>query len=1091
MELKQFAMVFVAMLVLAPAVFATYTCNSSSIVGDVNGDGQITMDDANAASYLFMHSNELPPNICCIDVAPSVGVNNGDAVKISLYVNNGGPNANTGDIGKHCYEINNQPPVITGTGGPTSLNVNQQGTWTISANDPDGTYLSYSINWGENNGATPSSPSTATTSTATFQHTYSSAGTYTIAFTVTDSAGASTQSTITVNIVGAVANQPPVIASVTGPSTVQIGQMPFWTISASDPEGSPFSISTSWGDGQNSAVSGYTAANMPAQVGHAYQTAGTYTITFTVTDSAGATAQSTATVSVQALPSCSDTDNGANLYVKGTATGQTSGGVQVAQTDYCSNQNTVVEFACSYGAVGYVTSNTFTCPSGHICQDGACVAQNPATCFDSDGGQNLFVFGYATGIDGNSGQLVNKSDTCNGQYIVDYYCHENHVFGGQTSCPANYACSDGVCVLQSANQPPVITSTGGPTSLSANQAGTWTISAYDPDGTYLTYNVVWGDEASKGMQASATFSSTATFQHAYSQAGTYTITFTVKDASGAITQSTIMVNVAGSTTSCDGFTTLYIGESMTSSGYSARLSDVMIAGAHPAVLDMLDSQGVVVGQVQIDPGQSQAFSAPNGNAYSISVCQTNSGISLNTKWAKIKMALNGGSTNQPPVITSTGGPTSLSTGASGTWKVSAYDPDGTYLTYSVNWGENGKTPSASDDVGRIGNSAAFEHAYASAGTYTIVFTVADSAGASTKSTVTVAVTDGTSTGGDVHASVGAIPTELYQYDSVYVTGKVSRGTAGASDDIRTYVVALMLDNGNAIPMAEVATAARPSGSVASIQGSSSSGISPSQGKEEQITLAPGESKEVSAYFTASQLGTNFARIMVYQKSGSVQSGYILVSSDMVKVLVKQGGIPSPPTEKITLSFEKGWNQVSVPTNYDIQLSDIQKKCDITSAWYYNTALGQYSAATTFGKGMIGVWMKANAACTYELDAPYASTWSSPLKAGWNMIGAPAGGATLASVAGDCRITSGPWNYAPSASQYAYSSKLEPGKGYWVKVASGCTLSGSDMPPAAPSEATPAGRAAATQANTPVTQSQAVEPAQSVQPAQSVRPSSAN
>ena len=80
MELKQFAMVFVAMLVLAPAAFATYTCNSSSIVGDVNGDGQITMDDANAASYLFMHSNELPPNICCIDVAPSVGVINGDAV---------------------------------------------------------------------------------------------------------------------------------------------------------------------------------------------------------------------------------------------------------------------------------------------------------------------------------------------------------------------------------------------------------------------------------------------------------------------------------------------------------------------------------------------------------------------------------------------------------------------------------------------------------------------------------------------------------------------------------------------------------------------------------------------------------------------------------------------------------------------------------------------------------------------------------------------------------------------------------------------------------------------------------------------------
>ena len=76
----------------------------------------------------------------------------------------------------------------------------------------------------------------------------------------------------------------------------------------------------------------------------------------------------------------------------------------------------------------------------------------------------------------------------------------------------------------------------------------------------------------------------------------------------------------------------------------------------------------------------------------------------------------------------------------------------------------------------------------------------------------------------------------------------------------------------------------------------------------------------------------------------------------------------------------------------------------------------------------------------------------------------------------------------SASQYAYSSKLEPGKGYWVKVASDCTMGSdaNDMPPSAPTESTQtAPRAAATQANTPVTQSQAVEPAQSV------RPSSAN
>jgi len=96
----------------------------------------------------------------------------------------------------------NRAPVITGVGGPTSLNAGETGTWSVSAYDPDGTYLSYSVNWGDNLGQQQSGPSQST-STATFQHTYSSAGTYTITFTVYDSAGASTQSTITTTVGGA------------------------------------------------------------------------------------------------------------------------------------------------------------------------------------------------------------------------------------------------------------------------------------------------------------------------------------------------------------------------------------------------------------------------------------------------------------------------------------------------------------------------------------------------------------------------------------------------------------------------------------------------------------------------------------------------------------------------------------------------------------------------------------------------------------------------------------------------------------------------------------------------------------------------
>ncbi|MFA5929714.1 MAG: PKD domain-containing protein [Candidatus Micrarchaeia archaeon] len=1489
MEWKQISMVFVAMLVLMPAAFATYTCNSSSIVGDVNGDGQITSADASAASYLFMHSNEIPPNTCCMDVAPSVGINNGDAVKINLYVNNGGPNANTGDIGKHCYEINNLPPVITGTGGPASLNVNQVGTWTISANDPDGTYLSYTINWGENNGAAPSSPTSAATSTATFQHAYSQAGTYTVIFSVTDSAGASTQSTITVNVASAAPPQvlgkisywwgkvnmhnsngawvsdpdgssganiemvqyckkffpgtteirdsdpetingwkdagnvgsysslaltyqcvasseqgsatstidaspneasqggqisvtgtvsnptsstrtylvgivyyatvgglpyqagntpviqeitlapgetrsvygnfvattpngqqnynlakisvymrsgnalvsqsfdrvnvggvtptdlPPAIATFTGPSTLSAGTRGWWSAKVNDLDDANAHYIIQWGDGTSTpSASLVTGLMYDNGFDHIYSNAGTYTATLAVTDAHGtataaqastttivAQAQAALTFTAWAEPDVPNTSYG--FYVKPLD------GNQVPPASSIKVTSTVLTPSTPY----YPNGNSVTLVMGLV---------GMASQYANQG-----VYGWGFG----------NTMPC-GTYYYNTTVERVPNTGSAAQKSGTFVLSSPYCLQQATNQPPVITSVGGPTSLNANQQGTWSVSAYDPDGTYLTYNVVWGDEALKGMQASTTFSSTATFQHTYTQAGTYTITFTVKDAQGAQTQSTITVSVGGSSSSCSGFTTLHVGESVASAGYSARLSGISAAtgaaGTHPAILDMIDSQNAVVGQIQVepgtpythvmpsgarfrvsvcetslgstfsakyakvaveatieyngsanqpptitsvsdtfgslsvgntaywtviatdpgtpsitfsanfgdgtapatygpygsgsgvnfqhayaqagtytitftvtdnlgasaqatktvtvtgvgascegfttlhvgedvtssgyharlmdiidltsvrpavinmldsqytvigqiqvDPGSSYTFAAPNGDRLKVSVCETMAGPSLSSKNAKVKMSA-GGSTipaNQPPVITGVGGPTSINVNQAGTWKVSARDPDGTYLAYSVNWGESGITPVSGNDRGMIGNTASFEHTYANAGAYTIAFTVTDAQGASTQSTLSVRVAGiAPPASGDVSASVGAIPTELYQYDSVYVTGKVSRGTGGASDDIRNYVVVLSLDNGNQVrtgraeavltadgkedvktaEKAEVANAAYQAGSIASVQGASrsaSGSIAPSQGKEEQITLAPGEGREVSAYFTASQLGTNFAKIMVYQKTGencigaasgaaedrNCNGAYVLVASDTVKVFVKQGGIPSPPSEKMTLKFERGWNQVSVPTGYEVQLSDIQKKCDITSAWSYNPNSGQYEAATAFGKGTVGVWMKAGSACTYELEAPYASTWSSPLKAGWNMVGAPASGVSFASVAGSCKVTSGPWNYAPSAGQYAYSAKLEPGKGYWVKVASDCTLQNNDdSPPPVPSEATPAAQATTTPAS---------------------------
>jgi len=160
---------------------------------------------------------------------------------------------------------------------------------------------------------------------------------------------------------------------------------------------------------------------------------------------------------------------------------------------------------------------------------------------------------------------------------------------------------------------------------------------------------------------------------------------------------------------------------------------------------------------------------------------------------------------------------------------------------------------------------------------------------------------------------------------------------------------------------------------------------------------------------------------------------------------------TPSTKKISLKFEKGWNMVSNPNTGNLKVSEIAQKCRVSSnAWAYIPSSNSYAAASFLAGGM-GYWLYASEACSFDVSPPYIEKLSLGLNAGWNMIGASASEAKLN--AGNCKITSGPWNYSPSAGQYVASSTLEPAKGYWVKAAADCTCtlgSASDVPPSAPS-----------------------------------------
>lgn len=186
----------------------------------------------------------------------------------------------------------NVAPVASFTNTPTGLSV----AVTSTATDSDGTIANYAWNWGDS----------ATTTGSTSSHTYASSGTYTITHTVTDDDGATHSATASVTVA------PVNVAPVAGFNVSTNNLTASVTSTATDSDGTIASTSWNWGDGSGNST-GTTAS-------HTY-TAGTYTITQTVTDNSGGTNSTTKSVTVPAvLPTDTFTGTG-NLAGAVTTTG--------------------------------------------------------------------------------------------------------------------------------------------------------------------------------------------------------------------------------------------------------------------------------------------------------------------------------------------------------------------------------------------------------------------------------------------------------------------------------------------------------------------------------------------------------------------------------------------------------------------------------------------------------------------------------------------------------------------------------------------------------------------------------------------------
>jgi PKD repeat protein len=165
----------------------------------------------------------------------------------------------------------NIAPTASFTAIPNGLSVAVDGS---ASTDPDGTIQTYAWKFGDN--ATATGPSAS--------HTYAVSGTYNITLTVTDNAGASNSVTKAVTVAGNAAPTASFIKTVNGLSVAVNGS------GSSDRDGTIVSYAWTFGDG--GTATGATAA-------HTYAASGTYNITLTVTDNAGATGSATQSVKVR------------------------------------------------------------------------------------------------------------------------------------------------------------------------------------------------------------------------------------------------------------------------------------------------------------------------------------------------------------------------------------------------------------------------------------------------------------------------------------------------------------------------------------------------------------------------------------------------------------------------------------------------------------------------------------------------------------------------------------------------------------------------------------------------------------------------
>ena len=369
------------------------------------------------------------------------------------------------------FAATNQPPVIQNPGDKTVAQGSTL-TVTLSASDPEGdSFTISSVTAPINSSFNPS------TRAFTFTPSQSQSGMYTATFRAVDSTGASSQMSFTINVTtgsGGTGNRAPVWSQV-GSQTAYVNQTFQLYVSASDPDGDALTYSA-FNLPPNAS---FNASNRLFQWTPNSSQTGTYSVTFRVFDGVN-TSDMTVQIMVQGTGSATQAPIWNQI---GSQTAYVNQTLQFYVSAYDNAGNNI-----SYNAINYPSNSSFN-------------ASN-----------RLFTFTPSQSQAGTAHTVTFRASNSYSSTDMNVYITVANISG----------CTYGNCGF---NRPPVLNQIGSQ-SVQPGQVLQFTISAYDPDGDYLTYSAFNLPSGAAFQSASRVFSWIPTS----SQTGTYSVTFRVYDS---------------------------------------------------------------------------------------------------------------------------------------------------------------------------------------------------------------------------------------------------------------------------------------------------------------------------------------------------------------------------------------------------------------------------------------------------------------------------------------------------------------------------------------------------------------------------------